>query len=395
MTVPDWIVAMEDQIIALLRFACGQIEPLRLVVSNAQGRIVKTQEITNPFAVIGRGSNCDLVIQEEVVAYRHVYLQVFANRVACLDLMSTNGTQFDPPAASAWISAGHRFRVGTHWIQLEGNQWVADQSVPSPTEFKSREEQRGEFGVLPKVELELLNTSAKGRMWPINRVVTLIGRDENCRITIPDERISRIHCSLLLLPSGLWVIDLLGKGGIKVNGQPVRCSALPEGSQLQIGDYVVSVHYPELALVQNPIPAVSSLPPPPPPPPQSVGKPNVQFLTSQNRIFKVETWGDTLIVIPMGDDPNYKYHDVHIETGRINELLLGHGYRKLIVDFSQSRLVGTLILDAITNFLRKATDKAVFCGASPEMHQSLTDLRLLTIWALYASRHDALRAIYA
>ncbi len=91
---------MEDQIIALLRYASGQIEPLRLVVSNAKGQVVQTQEITHPFAVIGRGSNCDLVIQEEVVAYRHVYLQVFANRVACLDLISTNGTQISPPAAS-------------------------------------------------------------------------------------------------------------------------------------------------------------------------------------------------------------------------------------------------------------------------------------------------------
>ncbi len=386
---------MEDQIIALLRYASGQIEPLRLVVSNAKGQVVQTQEITHPFAVIGRGSNCDLVIQEEVVAYRHVYLQVFANRVACLDLLSTNGTQISPPAASQWITAGHRFRVGTHWVQLEGEQWVADQAVPSPIDFKTREEVRVEFGALPKTELELLNTSAKGRLWPINRVITLIGRDENCRITIPDERISRVHCSLLLLPSGLWVIDLLGKGGVKVNGQPVRCSALPEGSQLQIGDYLVAVHYPDIAQTQVLVEAASSLPPPPPPPAQSIGKPNVQFLTSQNRIFKVETWGDTLIVIAMGDHQSFKYHDVHIETGRVNELIVGHGYRKVIVDFSQSRLVGTLILDAITNFLRKATDKAVFCGASPEMHQSLNDLRLLTIWPLYASRHDALRAIYA
>jgi pSer/pThr/pTyr-binding forkhead associated (FHA) protein len=386
---------MEDQIIALLRYASGQREPLRLVVSNAQGKIVQTQELNNPFAVIGRGSNCDLVIQEEVVAYRHVYLQVFANRVACMDLLSTNGTPIDPPATAPWVSAGHRFRVGTHWVQLEGDQWVSDPLVPSPIDFKTREEQRAEYGVLPKADLELLNTSAKGRLWPINRVVTLIGRDDRCRITIPDERISRVHCSLLLLPSGLWVIDLLGKGGVKVNGQPVRCSALPEGSQLQIGDYLVAVHYPEIASTQFPVEAASSLPPPPPPPPQSIGKPNVQFLTSQNRIFKVETWGDTLIVIPMGDDPNYKYHDIHIETGRVNELIVGQGYRKVIVDFSQSRLVGTLILDAITNFLRKATDKAIFCSASPEMHQSLTDLRLLTIWPLYASRHDALRAIYA
>jgi len=385
---------MEDQIIAMLRYASGQIEPLRLVVSDAQGRVVKTQEITNPFAIIGRGSNCDLVISEEVVAYRHVYLQVFANRVACLDLMSTNGTQIDPPAPSQWISSAHKFKVGTHWVQLQGDQWVADQSLPSPVDFKARDEQRIEYGVLPKAELELLNTSAKGRLWPINRVVTLIGRDENCRITIPDERISRVHCSLLLLPTGLWVIDLLGKGGIKVNGQPVRCSALPQGSQLQIGDYLVAVHYPDLIETQVLAQAASSLPTPPPPPAQSLGKGSVQFLTSQNRIFKVETWGDTLIVIPMGDEQNYKYHDVHIETGRVNELILGHGYRKVIVDFSQSRLVGTLILDAITNFLRKATDKAVFCGTSPEMHQSLTDLRLLTIWPLYASRHDALQAIY-
>ena len=94
---------MEDQIIAMLRYASGQIEPLRLVVSDAKGRVVKKQEITNPFAVIGRGSNCDLVIQEEVVAYRHVYLQVFANRVACLDLMSTNGTTFARPCRLSMV----------------------------------------------------------------------------------------------------------------------------------------------------------------------------------------------------------------------------------------------------------------------------------------------------
>ena len=385
---------MEDQIVALLQYACGQTQPLRLTVSDAKGNVVKQQEIAGPYAIIGRGSNCDLVIQEEVVAYRHAYLQVFAGRIACLDLMSTNGTPTEPFAVSDWISSQYRFRVGTHWVHLDGD-WVADQSLPSPVEFKTREEQRPEYGVLPKVELELLNTSAKGRLWPINRVVTLIGRDEKCRITIPDERISRVHCSLLLLPSGLWVIDLLGKGGVGVNGQPVRCSPLPEGSQLQIGDYLMAVHYPDLAISLVPTQAASSLPPPPPPPPQSVGKQSIQFLTSQNRIFKVETWGDTLIVIPQGDNTNYKYHDVYIETGRVNELIYGHGYRKLIVDFSESRLVGTLILDAITNFVRKATDKAVFCGASPEMHQSLADLRLLTIWPLYASRHDALQAIYA
>ncbi|RLS56234.1 MAG: FHA domain-containing protein [Planctomycetota bacterium] len=380
---------MEDQLVALLRFASGQTQPLRLVVRDARGELVQRKEIDAPFAIIGRGSNCDLHIDEEVVAYRHAYLQVFANRVACIDLISTNGIAIQPPAPTHWISSEHRFRIGTHWVQLEGD-WLADPTVPSPMEFKARDEQRIEFGVLPKAELELLNTSAKGRMWPINRVVTLIGRDEKCRITIPDERISRVHCVLLLLPSGLWVIDLLGKGGIKVNSQPVRCSALPEGSQLQIGDYLVAVHYPELQ--QAPMVVTSPLPPPP----QSIGKGSVEFRTSQNRLFKVETWGDTLIVIPIGaDSGGYKYHDIHTEAGRINELIIGHGYRKLIVDCSQTRLVGSLMIDAITGFLRKATDKAVFCGASPEMHQSLTDLQLLRIWPLYATRHDALLAIYS
>lgn len=384
---------MEDQLVALLRFASGQVQPLRLVVTDARGVVVQKKEIAAPFAIIGRGSNCDLHIDEEVVAYRHAYLQVFANRVACIDLISTNGTTIDPPAPASWISAGHRFRVGTHWVQLEG-EWLADQAVPSPTEFKARDEHRMEFGVLPNAELELLNTSAKGRMWPINRVVTLIGRDEKCRITIPDERISRVHCALVLLPSGLWVIDLLGKGGIKVNGQPVRCSALPEGTQLQIGDYLVAVHYPDL--VMPPVVAVSSLPPPPPPPAQSIGKGSVEFRTSQNRLFKVETWGDTLIVMPMGADTGtYKHHDIHAEGGRINELIIGHGYRKVIIDCSQTRIVGSLMLDAITGFLRKATEKAVFCGASPEMQESLNSLNLLRIWPLYASRHDALLAIHS
>ena len=104
------------------------------------------------------------------------------------------------------MNVAHRFRIGDTWIQVFDDGWT-DDDLKAPTEFRPRHESRAEYGVLPLVDLELLNSSARGTQWPINRIITLVGRDPRCRICCADENISKVHCAFLLLPTGLWIID--------------------------------------------------------------------------------------------------------------------------------------------------------------------------------------------
>src|SRR4029077_6225044 len=91
----------------------------------------------------------------------------------------------------------------------------------------------------PKMTLELTNEEAPGtiKTWPIDRLLTLLGRTERCVIQLNHEMISNVHCSLVLTTTGLWVVDLLGRGGILINEQPVRVGFLGLEDELRLGPY--------------------------------------------------------------------------------------------------------------------------------------------------------------
>lgn len=370
---------MDDQIRAMLQYAVGQPRPLRFSVRSGETGDTRSVEVNSPFAVLGRGQGVELFLDGDTVAFRHAYLQVIGNRVSCVDLFSLNGIAWKDTPASPWLTAEHRFRIGNHWLQLE-DEWVAD-DLPSPVDFKPREEQRLEYGTLPTVDLQLLNSPAKGMVWPINRVMTLVGRDERCRIKVADDRVSKVHCSLLLLPTGLWVVDLLGKGGIKLNGYECRCGYIAQGCELQVGNYVMTALYPDAVAAVAPSGNSSSS--------TNAGA----FATRINKVFKVETFDDTVVVIPMGDFGDFSYKDVHLDAGRITELFTKHNYRHLVIDFSVRPYVGSVILEALVGFCRAAKGRAVFCNVSPEMQGSLDEMRLTTKWPIVVTREEALTSV--
>jgi hypothetical protein len=73
--------------------------------------------------------------------------------------------------------------------------------------------------------------------WRIDRAVSLAGSSRLCDLWLRDESVSKVHASLVLAPRGLWVVDLIGKGSMLVNGRPAYWKQLHDGSVLQIGRY--------------------------------------------------------------------------------------------------------------------------------------------------------------
>lgn len=375
---------MSDGFASMLQFAVGNATPIRLLVREPEGP-PQVVELQSSFAIIGRSKDCDVVIPQEVVAYRHAYLQVIGGRLACIDLMSAAGIEWDGPPFDGWVSAAHRFRIGNSWLQVFDDGWNADPDLKAPSEFKPRSERRQEYGVLPQVDLELMSSSAKGTIWPINRIITLVGRDDRCRITCQDENISKVHCSLLLLPTGLWVIDLLGKGGVRVNGEQVRCSMLPADCELEIGRYKLRPRY----TVEQPPPVVTI------PAGQMPDAGKARFLTKLNRLFRIEPYGDTLVLLPVSDTPNMTYKEIHVESSRISELQTAHGFRHLIVDGTLAPILTSMVLDAIIAFSRQARGKVAFCELSEDVMASIHSMNLDKIWPCVATRTEALQVVYA
>lgn len=69
----------------------------------------------------------------------------------------------------------------------------------------------------------------------LHRPITLVGRHEECDITLESRKISRKHCLIAVLPGQLIVRDLGSTNGILVNGKKVLETRLLPGDELEMG----------------------------------------------------------------------------------------------------------------------------------------------------------------
>src|SRR5512137_2900380 len=78
-----------------------------------------------------------------------------------------------------------------------------------------------------------------GQRWPLRKKI-IIGRENNCTITIPERQVSRHHASITPSPKGIELEDLGSKNGTHCNGQPLQDKTI-----LKDGDII------QIALVQS------------------------------------------------------------------------------------------------------------------------------------------------
>jgi pSer/pThr/pTyr-binding forkhead associated (FHA) protein len=73
--------------------------------------------------------------------------------------------------------------------------------------------------------------------------VALIGQHQSCRVNLADDSVSRVHCSLVRTRWGIWVVDLMGRGGTFVNGKLVECARLEDGCELGVGKFRIQLTF--------------------------------------------------------------------------------------------------------------------------------------------------------
>ena len=198
-----------------------------------------------PFAIIGRDSRADLVLDHARVSRRHVYFQVIEGRPFWVDLESRTGTRFDGVARKhGWlIQSGKALSVGPYVIRGITDATRAGSDLSGTESFSVAPFVAAAYGnsPLPEVALEFLNGPSRATTWPVRRVMSFIGSAIGCKFRLTDASVSRFHASFLRTSGGLWIVDLLGQGGITVNEVPVRFSHLTDGDLLAIGRYQIRV----------------------------------------------------------------------------------------------------------------------------------------------------------
>jgi pSer/pThr/pTyr-binding forkhead associated (FHA) protein len=207
--------------------ACGSSEPLRLGVGQRDGLLSETRLFRQPFLVIGRRPESDLVLDHWQVSRRHAYLQLIEGRYYCVDLGSRTGTHGgDATERSGWLERGRAIQIGPFAVRPE-----SPTTAPKPS------------GPPLAVTWELPGRAIGQAVWRMDRHLALIGRSPACKIRIVESDVSKFHCSVVLTPHGVWAVDLLGQNGILVNDVPVRCARIEDGDELRIGRHALRARY--------------------------------------------------------------------------------------------------------------------------------------------------------
>jgi pSer/pThr/pTyr-binding forkhead associated (FHA) protein len=225
----------------LFREACGMTGPLPLRVEYPGVPEPLQWMLYQPFAIIGREPRAHLQLDHDQVSRRHAYLQVVGGRVFFMDLESRLGTVWESgPRRSGWLDKEQGIQIGPysiHHASVNGNgtalEAESDSSAP-PVLLRHG---------LPEVTLEFVNRTGRSTTWQMSPMLALVGRSPDCRVHLVGQSVSNFHCSLVRTPLGVWVIDLFGRNGVRVNDQLVRHCRLDHGDRMQVGRFLIQVHY--------------------------------------------------------------------------------------------------------------------------------------------------------
>jgi anti-anti-sigma factor len=406
---------MSEDLARLLRAATGAAERLQISVV-AEGSVAPVHhELNYPFVVVGRGEGCDILLQNPRVSYRHAYLQVIEGRVFCIDLASRNGVFWpDGPRKFGWLAPGEPVQIGPYTVRVLGDE-ARDQSLAeSLANLNPLERYRGQAGPMPTVDLEFRYETSGPPTWPVNRLLTLIGRSPVCKLRFDTPKVSGVHCALLLTRLGLWAIDLMGRGGTRVDGQPIRALPLESGNEISFGEFQIAVYYdepPDLAapdrLTDNAAEAETSLSDlespflhDAPVPETAVASPPAGSAPGAadwlGTIFKIEPEANILVVSPLADSCGFRYQQLHIEANNLQRKFETKAFGHLVIDLENLNYFGTELIGVMIRLARAVTNlggRSAFCSASPRMLEVLESMRLTKLWPIFPNRVQALEHV--
>ncbi|HKX27628.1 MAG TPA: FHA domain-containing protein, partial [Blastocatellia bacterium] len=192
--------------------------------------------ITKPRTTIGRGEECDLILDGETVSRQHCEI-VRWGAVFILEDSSRNGTYVnDQRVSQAQLNDGDHLRIGQNFLlvhyssgantSLLAPKMTAPQPLPPSLELKP---------VIVAKGLE------EGVTQPFSEERITIGRRSDNHLVLDGDNISRQHASIERTAGQYVVTDLGSANGTHLNDQRVDQTTLSDGDRLRIGDFMITI----------------------------------------------------------------------------------------------------------------------------------------------------------
>lgn len=94
-----------------------------------------------------------------------------------------------------------------------------------------------------RLYLIIRRESVFDRIQEIDAAETIVGRNEQCEIWLPDLLVSREHAIIVRSDATFLIRDLGSRNGTQLNGRPIQCDEeLTEGAEVEIRPYRLKVY---------------------------------------------------------------------------------------------------------------------------------------------------------
>lgn len=191
----------------------------------------RTFEIEKPFALVGRADNCDLLLDHADISRWHLYLHRFEDGILFIDLGSRTGTRIDGKRQPrGWAINGHTLSIGPYQLFVPGFD-RRPKYDPCRPNLELQEQNQFALRLVGKPEVSER---------PLDRAITIIGRDAPSTLLLHDETIAKTHLLFYQAPGAIWAINLSGLP-VSRNKHRFEAVALDAGDHLQIGKFPFEV----------------------------------------------------------------------------------------------------------------------------------------------------------
>jgi len=240
---------MNEQALERFRKACGLSAPLVLECEDPSRSATASADRTFdcPFVLVGRHPRSELLLEDGQVSRRHAFLQAIAGRILVTDLQSRGKVYWEgeeAPRSQGWLDQAGFIQVGPYRIRRSGCGVSENQEGVSPAGLAPFDQEGHDADPVLRAALELpIRVNDGPSLWPVQGQLAMVGRSDLCQLVLTDDSVSRFHAALVPTPSGLWVVDLLAREGLHVNGERVRWAWLADGDTLRMGRFTFIVRY--------------------------------------------------------------------------------------------------------------------------------------------------------
>jgi len=193
-------------------------------------------EIASPYAVIGRSSSCDVILDDLSVASHHVYLHLSSQGLFGVDLLSGNGSHIGPKKQlSAWINSGEEILIGPWRIVVD--RMILDSPIVQ------RYDGSDPLADLVNHDLcEITISPESGPPLVLHSELVFAGSANACGIQLHDSLAEHVHCVLVRSKAAVYLVDL-AKRDVAINGEWIHSPVIIEdGDVISICDTRIKCH---------------------------------------------------------------------------------------------------------------------------------------------------------